>query len=172
MSLSERCSSRLTFLPCPVEFSVGDQSLGDGPQKRALSSRFKSYCWIFTDELIDKLVGVRIKDAARARALRAHAEGRVELTDRMKGNSGFVLVEAVEEGDARARSREPEREQMQLKEDVLREITGLRSSKGLLLKVVGSWLPMVMAADKEGEEQEMARQAKHEMSAKGGTDTR
>lgn len=143
-----------------MEFYSGDQSLGDGPQKQALSDRFQSYCWIFTDELINKLVGIRTKNAARARSLRAGAEGCMERTDRIKGNIGFALMEAVGKEGVKAISRESEREQIQLKEDVLREITGLRSSKNLLLKVVGSWLPMVMAADKEGEEQEMARRTK------------
>lgn len=124
---------RLTSLRiCPC---IRAQSFGEGPQKKALSRRFKSYSWIFTDALIDKLVTLRIKEANEDMA--RHADG-------------FVLLRQDGSDPAKRgrRLKDSKREKARIKCDVMREITGFSSSKGLLSKLIGSWLPQVRAADR------------------------
>lgn len=115
--------------------------MGDGPQRNALSRRFKSYCWLFTDSLIKKLVGVKTKERARSRAL--------EFGDGVGDSSGRGQTRALD----------LERETFEVKGDVLREIAGFKSSKDLLKKLILSWLPEVLQADaeeREAAEREMA----------------
>lgn len=141
----------LPDLPVPdIPVCMFLKSIGDGPQKKALSRRFKSYCWLFTDSLIKKLVNVRTKDRARSRAL--------ESAD--AGDS------SVRSGIGGATARELQREKVEIKVDVLREMTGFRSSKDLLKQLLLSWLPQVLQADNE--EKEMGER---EMAAREGRKT-
>eukprot|EP00903_Cladosiphon_okamuranus_P012207 g11449.t1 len=115
------------------------KSLGDGPQKKALSRRFKSYSWIFTDALIDKLVAIRAEDAARSCA-----------APLVTANDGEREKDKAALGKPRWKALK--RERRQYKSDVMREMTAeCGSSKDLLIKVVGSWLPDVLAADQAAE---------------------
>lgn len=123
------------------------QSFGDGPQKKALSRRFKSYSWIFTDALIDKLVVMRAEDAARSRAVDVDPNGTELLV---------LACDGERQGDEPAPGKPQwkalKRERRKYKSDVMREMTaGCGSSKDLLVKVVGSWLPDVLAADQAAE---------------------
>lgn len=127
------------------------QSLGDGPQKSALSGRFESYCWIFTDALIDKLTVMKTIDAARSRALISSDDP----VDGEGGNAGVISRDGTaRELDKQAatgvsRARELKREKRRIKNDVLLEMTSFRSSKDLLKALLTSWLPQVLAADRE-----------------------
>eukprot|EP00752_Nemacystus_decipiens_P014209 g12638.t1 len=124
------------------------KSFGDGPQKKALSRRFKSYSWIFTDALIDKLVALRAKDAARSRAIDAEPATIEPLVSVRSGEQEDENKLTL--GDPRW--KEPYLEQRKYKRDVMREMTtGCGSSKDLLVKVVCSWLPDVLAADEAAE---------------------
>lgn len=124
------------------------QSFGDGPQKKALSRRFKSYSWIFTDALIDKLVALRAESAARARAI----DIKPVTTEPLLSNccEGAQDGEKIALGELRWKTLKHER--IKYKNDVMREMTvGCGSSKDLLVKVVGCWLPDVLAADQAAE---------------------
>lgn len=151
--------------PCPSVVSLTTtfffrvlshhQSLGDGPQKKALSRRFRSYSWIFTDALIDKLVALRTEDSARSRVLDVESNAADSLlSDRAQaGDSSLKLERESRKGEACAESGprrlELKRERRRCKSDVMREMTaGCGSSKDLLVKIVGSWLPEVLAADR------------------------
>lgn len=123
------------------------QSFGDGPQKKALSRRFKSYSWIFTDALIDKLVALRAEDAARSRAVDNKPVTAEPLPSRREGEQSG---DKVARGEPRWKALK--RERKKYKSDVMRDMTaGCGSSKDLLVKVVGSWLPDVLAADQAAE---------------------
>lgn len=131
------------------------QSFGDGPQKKALSRRFKSYSWVFTDALIDKLVDLRAEDDARSRAFEGEPISTGPLLPGGVGaQSGGVLFLDREpnKGASRAereqRWKELKQQRRIYKGDIMREMTaGSGSSKDLLVKVVDSWLPEVLAAD-------------------------
>ncbi|CAM9405979.1 unnamed protein product [Ectocarpus sp. 6 AP-2014] len=141
------------------------KSLGDGPQKKALSRRFKSYSWIFTDGLIEKLVALKAEDLARCRAMESES---IATTPHLSEHKATVQREdSVKErnprkGESRTdrghEVKELKRERKAHKGDVMREMTaGCDSSKDLLVKVI-SWLPDVLAADrgKEGSVEEQA----------------
>ena len=85
--------------------------------------------------LIDKLAVLKVEQAEHARALMVASTGQVPETDEDKG------------GEARAKRLRWER--AHFKRDVMRDITAYGSSKDLLSKVVGSWLPEVLAADRK-----------------------
>lgn len=136
-----------------------EQSFGEGPQKKALSRRFKSYSWIFTDALIDKLVDLNTEDAARSRAVEGEpiSTGPL-LPDGEGGQSGGILFLGRDPNKGAAlaereqRWKELKQQRRKYKGDVMREMTaGCGSSKDLLVKVVGSWLPDVLAADRAAE---------------------
>ncbi|CAN0095205.1 unnamed protein product [Scytosiphon promiscuus] len=135
------------------------KSLGEGPQKKALSRRFKSYSWIFTDSLIDKLVTLRIEDVARSRAMEGESASLGLPVSEHDGNQSSEEGEVVrksKEGADRAdrvtKWRELKQERRVCRSDIMREMTaGSSSSKDLLLKVIGSWLPAVLAADRAAE---------------------
>lgn len=123
------------------------QSFGDGPQKKALSRRFKSYSWIFTDALIDKLVALRVEDAARSRAVDVEPAPTGPLLSKREGEQDGDRVAL---GEPRWKALKHERRKY--KSDVMREMTvGCGSSKDLLVKVVGSWLPDVLMGDQAAE---------------------
>lgn len=139
--------------------TLPQQSLGDGPQKKALSRRFKSYSWIFTDSLINKLVALRIGDAAQSRAIEGKTMSlRPPMSERdgKPSSDGVEDVRVSTEGVGRAeretRWRELKRERRVCRSDIMREMTAeCGTSKDLLFKVVGSWLPAVLAADRAAE---------------------
>lgn len=110
--------------------------MGNGPQKNALSRRFKSCCWLFTDSLIKKLVGVKTKERARSRALEFGGDAR-DSSQRDQ-----------------TRALDLQRETVEVRGELLREISGFQSSKDLLNQLILSWLPEVLQAD--AEEKEMA----------------
>lgn len=136
------------FYPCVCLVGMRrQQSFGDGPQKKALSRRFKSYSWIFTDALIDKLVELKAEDAARSRAMGIEAVTAAPL---LSGREGGQDGDRVDRGEPQWRAIK--RERRKYKSDIMREMTaGSGSSKDLLGKVVGSWLPGVLAADEAAE---------------------
>lgn len=141
---------------CSPRLFPQQQSLGEGPQKKALSRRFKSYSWIFTDSLINKLVALRIEDAARSRGIKGKPSSLVtaELEHGDKGplvgaGGGRDTQEGPDHAERETRWRERKRERKLHRSDIMREMTaGCGSSKDLLAKVVGSWLPAVLAADR------------------------
>lgn len=137
------CLNVCVLLTCDLQ-----QSFGDGPQKKALSRRFKSYSWIFTDALIDKLVALRAEGAARSRAVDVQPATATEpLVSRRAGEQD---KDKLALGEPRWKALKLERRKH--KSDVMREMTaGCGSSKELLVKVVGSWLPDVLAADEAAE---------------------
>ena len=150
------CLFRVCVCVCVCVFStcVPQQSFGDGPQKKALSRRFKSYSWIFTDALIDKLVALRVEDAARARAVDVEPAMTDPLAPRREGEQEEDWLAPAEP----PRWKELKIERRTFKSDVMREMTaGCGSSKELLVKVIGSWLPDVLAAD--GAAERRAREA-------------
>ncbi|CAB1109187.1 unnamed protein product [Ectocarpus sp. CCAP 1310/34] len=142
------------------------KSLGDGPQKKALSRRFRSYSWIFTDALIEKLVALKAEDLARCRAMESQS---IATTPHLSEHEVTVPREisvkereprkGVSRTDREHEVRELKRERKAHKGDIMREMTAAcDSSKDLLVKVVDSWLPDVLAADraKEGSVEEQA----------------
>lgn len=136
------------------------QSCGEGPEKAALSERFKSYCWIFTDTLIDKLVELRL----RAWDVRPRGRAVAQKSSSVSTKFGVLGPEDnLEGGEAsRARGEHPAREmgearraqgedidgeRSRAKEDILREITGFASSSELLRVLHEIWLPQVLESD-------------------------
>ncbi|CAN0224960.1 unnamed protein product [Ectocarpus fasciculatus] len=136
------------------------KSLGDGPQKKALSRRFKSYSWIFTDALIEKLVALKAEDLARSRAMGGesiattpHLSERKAITPREGPVKEREPRKGLSRTDREHEVRELKRERKAHKGDVMREMTaGCDSSKDLLVKVIDSWLPDVLAADRAKED--------------------
>lgn len=136
------------------------QSFGDGPQKKALSRRFKSYSWIFTDALIDKLADLSAEDAARSRAIEGESNPTGPLLPKGEGgqSEGVLFLDRepnnmdASRAERERRWKERKRQRRKSKSVVMREMTaGCGSSKDLLVKVVGSWLPDVLAADRAAE---------------------
>ncbi|CAM9601186.1 unnamed protein product [Hapterophycus canaliculatus] len=128
------------------------KSLGDGPRKQALSRRFKSYSWIFTGSLIEQLVAMRIEDATRNRTISTSLDPPVSGRDDKQLLMGVSGFRESQEGASRATNEAKRRESRLCQSDIMREMTaGCVSSKDLLVKVVGSWLPAVLAADREAD---------------------
>lgn len=114
--------------------------LGDGNRRRVLSRRFRSYSWLFTDVLIDKLVALKVEQVERARDLMVASTATETEAD-------TVRVRTMTSQDGEARAKRLSQEWAELKRDVMHEIATYDSSKDLLAKVVESWLPEVLAAD-------------------------
>ena len=149
-------ANALPYAPLPLNFviikprdvtiqrlalkTVDLHPLEDGSRKRVLSERFRSYCWVFTDVLVDKLVAVKVEQVEHARDLMVASTASETEDD-------TVRVRTMTSQDGEARAKRLSQEWSELKRNVMHEIAVCDSSKELLSKVVELWLPEVLAAD-------------------------
>ncbi|CAM9396525.1 unnamed protein product [Discosporangium mesarthrocarpum] len=166
-------TSQLAILRMMKKYGLDfSKSFGQGPQSKALGRRFKGYCWMFTDSLIDKLVSIRVRkevlgdkgqadDSTRNQDTRStgEGEGAESKPDEEDGGDEFLswgpsVPKTVESAPLLNNESFSDEVKKKLrtahkwhKITVCREVAGITHSRDLLRKVQLEWLPAIAAEE-------------------------